>query len=112
MDANETHLGTTGIIWVAYTVIMVAAMAASNNMSGGMLVMLVIIFTVAALSATSMIWKNRDMQSIEKVKRRSRVDRVMDEMNDQELSELRARIGYDTYEDPVALDELLKKNRA
>ena len=95
---------------------MMTALIMSRNIATEALVFIIVIFTVAALSGTKIVWRNNTSQSavqeVEKAKRRTRLDRMLEDMDEQELAELRERIANDTDDDPVPLDQLLKRSQA
>jgi hypothetical protein len=113
MKEHEVRLTTTAVIWAAFTVVMVAALVMSNRFSDGFLMVFALMFTVAALTATQMIWRGSgaalvQIERSEKAKRQSRVEQVLNTMNEGELEELRTRLMTESADsEAVGLDELL-----
>lgn len=111
MKEQEVRLTATGIIWLAFTIVTLGALAASDHVSTTFIFVLTLMFTMAAITSTRMIWRYGNTSTIpversEKVKRRTRVEQVLDTMSDSELDELRSRLG-DSDGEAVGLDELL-----
>ena len=95
MSENDTKFASTAIIWLAFTVVMIAALAAAHSFSSGILVMMMLMFTIAAAAGTQAIWKHygtRSSEANEKSKRRTRLDHLLEGMDDGELEELRTRL--------------------
>jgi len=106
----------TGIIWAALTILGVAMMVTHVEMSGGMLAFMMTILVIGATIGTAAIWKGGDPeisahQSSEKAKRRSRVDRLMNDLTDHDLEELRSRLMDENDEDRVPLEDLIYKGQ-
>ena len=81
MKDNETRLATTGVIWGALTLMMVATLFFSTRISSGLVFVMALMFTLAAVSATRVVWKSTSgvlnlAESAEKAKRRSWQHRI------------------------------------
>lgn len=110
MKEHEVRLTATAIIWTAFTIVMIAALIFSDRLTSGMILALAFMFTLAAVGATQMIWKHPTelhSESAEKSKRRTRVDAMLERMDDAELDELRMRLLSDSDGEAVGLTELL-----
>lgn len=106
----------TGIIWAALTILGVAMMVTHIDISSGMLAIMVSILVIGATIGTAAIWKGGDLesdvkQSSEKAKRRSRVDRLMSDLSERDIEELRYRLMSQDDEDRVPLEELIYKGQ-
>jgi cell division protein FtsW (lipid II flippase) len=107
MGNNETRLGATFFIWLALTIIMLAMLGAEqfNFIIGGIL-------AGAAMFATAAVWQKGADGGADKAvknKRVSRVERFVDNLSDNELDELRARLISSTDGEMVSVDELLNE---
>lgn len=99
------RLGITLVIWVLLSVVAIAGM----DMGDGNVVPVVMFMAMGAAAATIAIWTaslNAQGTESEKVKRagRSRVGRLLDDLDDDELDELRARL-----ETSTTLEEMLSR---
>ena len=111
MNNTEARVGASFFIWVAFTVVAVAAIV-NSAVIGGLLFLIMILLTGGAVTATQSIWKSdeNDRQSeSEKSKRNDKLDRVMARLSDQDIEELRARLLSDSDGEAVSLDELLHR---
>ncbi len=109
MTNMQARVLATGLIWTALTVLGVAAMVTGAS-SGSMTAILFVLIVGATLS-TGTIWRWAEPNSstedeAEKSKRRTRIDRMMDNLDDGELEELRYRLRGDEANKRVSLDEL------
>jgi hypothetical protein len=112
MNNNESRLMATFLVWLAFTVIMVAAMVTGALVNSGAFFLIgFIILVVAVGTSTQAIWKygsGADSgEMAEKAKRRSKVDRILDRMDESQLDELRARLLDEPDGEAVSLNELL-----
>jgi hypothetical protein len=110
MDRDIARVVGTCGIWFAVIIIGVAAITNAMFMNGVLVFLLVMIMAIAAASATQSIWGHahaETSQNADKIKRRSRVDRVLERMNDDELDELRARLMSESDGEAVSLNDLL-----
>lgn len=113
MNDNIARLGATAIIWTAATLITVT-MAITNSDLG---VFPLGIIMGAAMVATIPIWESGRHKSesnaereAEKNKRRSRVERMLSNMDERELEELRTRL-VDNDGEMVGLEEVLRHRK-
>lgn len=111
MNNTEARVGATFFIWVAFTVVSVAAIVNSSDI-GGLLFLIMILLTGGAVTATQSVWKglqNDNLSEAEKSKRQGKLDRVMARLSDQDIEELRARLLEDGDGESVSLDELMHR---
>lgn len=107
MTNIQARVLATGLIWTALTVLGVAAMVTGASSQSFVLFVLI----GGATLATGTIWRWAEPNSstedeAEKSKRRTRIDRMMDNLDDGELEELRYRLRGDEANKRVSLDEL------
>ncbi len=109
MDDNTTKLSATAVIWTAFAVILIGAFVTLSSYGWIPIVIVIVLMTMAALAGTRMIWRGYATSVVEvrKAKRRSRVERVLDSMDEGELEELRARLTSDG--EVVSLDDILSR---
>lgn len=111
MNNNEVRLFSTLIVWTAITVIAISLMIFNVELEGFMAVFIPILLILAGLSSMRYIWRDSSQdsrsESIEKAKRKSRIEHLVATLNEDELAELRNRLmaGYDG--EAVPLDDLL-----
>lgn len=111
MNNNEVRLFSTLIVWTAITVIAISLMIFNVELEGFMAVFIPILLILAGLSSMRYIWRDSGQdsrsESIEKAKRKSRIEHLVATLNEDELAELRSRLvaGYDG--EAVPLDDLL-----
>jgi hypothetical protein len=111
MNHTEARVGATFFIWVAFTVVSVAAIVNSSEI-GGLIFLIMILLTGGAVTATQSVWKSVDTDKqgeSEKSKRQGKLDRVMARLSEQDIEELRARLLEDSDGEAVSLDELLHR---
>jgi len=114
MTDNELRISTLGVIWGAYTVIMVAALAAAQTIGSGMILVLAVLLAMVAMGATRVTWRYSTSGALaesEKAKRFSRVEQFMQNLSDQELDELRARLTENVDGEMVSLEDVLAERR-
>lgn len=109
MDNNLTRLISTAVIWTALTIILVA-MVVNNALDFWMAALTV----GSGVGVTAVVWFSQPGNSqaarlaeAEKAKRRGRVDRVLERLNEAELAELRARLA-ETDGELLTLEELVQ----
>lgn len=107
MTNIQARVLATGLIWTALTVLGVAAMVTATGSASFMLFVCI----AGALIATSVVWKGAEanqsaIEEAEKAKRRTRLDRMMDNLDERELEELRYRLTNDQSDKLVSLDDL------
>jgi hypothetical protein len=111
MNNTEARVGATFFIWVAFTVVSVAAIVNSSDI-GGLLFLIMILLTGGAVTATKAVWtgvENDSQSGSEKSKRQGKLDRVMARLTDQDIEELRARLMADGDGEAISLDELMHR---
>lgn len=109
---NLARLLATAVIWMAVTGIMISM--AVTNTDINFIIVAIVMGTGAG--ATASIWnashgEKAALSQSEKSKRRSRVERLLDSMDDRELEELRARLDENVDGEMVTLDEVLAERR-
>jgi flagellar basal body-associated protein FliL len=108
MQNNEAKLGGTFFIWLAVTIIILVLLIAGqfNWIFGAFLI-------IGAAIGTGSIWSgHHDTETKadaapEKIKRRTRVEDFVNNLNDDELEELRARLLDNADGELVSVDDLL-----
>ncbi len=110
MGNNEARVLGTFFIWLAVAIIGAGAMVNAITLGGIIVFLIVAIVAGMGMSATQSIWgkghENAESDS-EKSKRRSRVDRVLERMDEADLDELRARLMSESDGEAVSINELL-----
>jgi hypothetical protein len=115
MSQNETRLYATIAIWSALAVMGVAAMVTRIQLDGGALVALFFVLIIGAAGGTAAVWnsgnaKQEAVDEAEKAKRRSKVERLVEKLDEQELDELRARLMAENDGEALSLDELMQES--
>jgi uncharacterized membrane protein YhiD involved in acid resistance len=108
-NAAARAIATLGI-WAAVTILGIGTLVNSVYLNGGAIVLIMAILFGAALTATQLVWKSTStgiQEQAEKTKRRTKLDRVLDKLSDQEIEDLRARLMDDSDGEQVALEELM-----
>ena len=113
---NIARVFATGIIWGALTILGVAMTFSQAEVSGGLLAFMTTIFIIGATIATSAVWRsNSDRADVreqsEKAKRRSRVERLMSDLDERDIDELRFRLMGDNNDERVPLEELIQTGK-
>ncbi len=114
MSNNEARtVGTCGI-WFA--VMVLGAVAITNAATLGGVLVFLIVATIAAMAVGGMqfVWSGTsqsDSEKSEKVKRRSKVDRMLEKLNDDDLNELRDRLMRESDGETVSLEELMRERK-
>ncbi len=104
-------------IWTAFTIIMTAGNSPLSNATGETAVIMTVVLAIAAAGSTAAVWQSKEPvqpqeQSSEKAKRtRTRVGKFMDSLGEEELAELRARLGAEDGE-TVPLERLMTEQDA
>ena len=113
---NIARVLATGIIWGALTVLGVAATLSRVALSSGALATIMTVFIIGATIGTASVWKGASAtasapEESEKAKRRSRVERLMSDLDEHDIDELRYRLMGDSDDDRVSLEELITKGQ-
>jgi hypothetical protein len=110
---DELKVQVTAYIWAAFTLVCIATVA-----GGQFNFLTAIVLGGCAFMATAAVWdqlgndkKRSETDEAEKAKRRGRVDRMLDKLDDHELRDLRARLMADNDGEAVSLDEVLEARR-
>jgi len=111
---NLARLLATAVIWLASMGIIIALAVTGSEALNNFIVVAIIMGTAAG--ATASIWnaahgEKAALSQSEKSKRRSRVERLLDSMDDRELEELRTRLDENVDGEMVTLDEVLAERR-
>lgn len=116
MPDAPMRVAATLFIWIAFALVMVIAIANAMFIDGGPLVALAIITAVAALGGTRYVWGSvqtaEPSRPAEKAKRRSRLERLLDEMDTDELEQLRARLMAENDGEQVSIEDLIQQARS
>jgi hypothetical protein len=114
MTPTEAKVTATSVIWVGITVIMITAMLTHVNVDGGLGVILGAFIIGGALFGTQAIWrsgtKEGEIERDEKSKRRSRVDQLIERLDERDIAELRARLTAPDDGEMTSLEDLLDSN--
>lgn len=96
MDSNFVRMVSTAVIWTAVTVMAVAALVNNAVVDFWTLAL----FVGAGVAATVVVWlagqqppPRVSVEQAAKAKRRGRVERLLEDLDDAELDELRQRLG-------------------
>ena len=113
---NIARVFATGIIWGALTILGVAATISHVELSSGSLTFMMAMLIIGATIGTGMVWKDSGgtvsaKEDAEKVKRRSRVERLMSDLDERDIDELRYRLMGDRDDEPVPLEDLIHKGQ-
>ena len=113
---NISRVFATGFIWAALTILGVAMMVTHVEMSSGNLTFMMIALIIGATIGTAAIWSSNktdedSQKSNEKAKRHSRVERLMNDLDDHDIEELRSRLISPNDEESVPLEELMHTPR-
>jgi hypothetical protein len=113
---NVSRVFGTGIVWGALTIMSVALTVSHNAIEGGMLAFVMTILIIGATIATSAIWRGGNseaevMEQSQKSKRRSRVERLMSDLDERDIDELRFRLMGDNNDEKVSLEELMQTGK-
>jgi hypothetical protein len=113
MSNNETRLAATFLIWAGCVAI--AIFGRSPNISEGNAVAFMFVLALAGSISTIAVWastsghaSNDAKEMAEKAKRRGKVERMLDQLSDQDIAELRTRL-MEQEADAVPLEDLMKK---
>ena len=113
---NVARVFATGIIWGALTILGVAMTVSHVDISGFTLTFVMTALIVGATIGTAAVWHNNGANTsaqdeAEKLKRRSRVERLMNDLDEHDLDELRFRLMGDANDESVPLEELMQTGR-
>lgn len=110
---NIARVLATGIIWAALTVFGVAIMVTQTTLANGPLMFIVAALVIGAASGTTAVWNGADARKeAEKTKRRSRVERLMSDLDERDMDELRSRLMDDpNNNETVSLEELMQTGK-
>ncbi len=113
---NIARVFATGIIWGALTILGVAMTVSHVELSSGVVALMMTILIIGSTIATTSVWKSESAhpntrEEAEKAKRRSRVERLMSDLDERDIDELRYRLMGDDNDDRVPLEELLQKGQ-
>ncbi len=111
MNNIQARVLATALIWTAITVLGVAVLV--NSEASGAQAFMLVVLVIGGTIGTGTIWKDAESngsasEQSEKAKRRSRVERMMDNLDARDLDELRYRLMDQRDEQQVPLDELMR----
>ncbi|MBL8162864.1 MAG: hypothetical protein JNJ61_12825 [Anaerolineae bacterium] len=115
MTDTQARALTPAIIWIIFAAIAITALIAGQRVEEGVVIATMISSVIACLAGTNMVWRgtygtDNTVADAEKTKRRSRVERLLDNMDERELDELRARLS-DSDGEMISLDDVLAERR-
>ncbi len=113
---NISRVFATGFIWAALTILGVAMMVTHVEVSSGTLAFMMTILIIGATIGTASIWKSGNSESdirrsSEKAKRHSRVERLMNDLDERDIDELRYRLMNQNDEESIPLEELMHTSK-
>ncbi len=113
---NISRVFATGFIWAALTILGVAMMVTNIDVSSGTLAFMMTILIIGATIGTAAIWRGGDpnenvRERSEKAKRHSRVERLMNDLDDHDIEELRYRLMSQGDDEIIPLEELITKGQ-
>jgi hypothetical protein len=113
---NGSRVVTTLFIWIMIAVIMLATLADSHTFQEDWVIPVMGLLSIGGgVLATGFIWgwgANRSpAEEAEKSKRRSRIERFLDTMDERELDELRSRLMSEQDGELATLDDVLREHR-
>jgi hypothetical protein len=110
MSNNEARTAATFFIWVAFTLVGIATIVNASEI-GGIIFLIMVLLVGGAAGATQQVWKNAgsEIADAEKNKRRSKLDRMLERLDDGDIEELRSRLSADSDGEVVPLDDLLRR---
>ncbi len=108
---SAPKLLVTIIIWSCITGISIAALISMGRSDPQVAVVICAIALITATISTTQIWNTgtESNREAEKIKRQSRVDRLLKRMSDRDLEELRARLS-DGDGEIVSLEDLQEQH--
>ncbi len=111
MNHIQARVLATGLIWTALTVLGVAAMV--TGASSGSMTAILFVLIVGATISTGTIWRSAEgnptaIEEAEKMKRRTRLERMIDTLDEREIEELRQRLTGEQDDERVPLDQLVR----
>jgi len=113
---NIARVFATGIIWGALTILGIAATVSHVELSSGALTIIMAMLIIGATIGTGSVWRgasatSNPQEEAEKAKRRSRVERLMSDLDERDIDELRYRLMGERDDEPVPLEDLLHKGQ-
>ncbi len=112
---NISRVFATGFIWAALTILGVAMMVTHVTISSGTLAFMMAVLVIGATIGTGAIWRGGShddvQQQSEKAKRHSRVERLMNDLDDRDIEELRYRLMSQNDNESVPLEELMHTSK-
>lgn len=113
MHDDRMRVAATMFIWLAFAIAMVLAIVNAMFLDTVALVFIVIAIAFAAASGTRAVWRQSAVAApqAEKSKRRSRLERLLDEMDTDELEQLRARLMAENDGEQVSIEDLIQQAR-
>lgn len=109
MNNTEARVLATGLIWIALTILGVALMV--TDTAGGSMSFMLATLIGGGTIGTAAIWRRSEtsadpLDAAEKAKRRTRVDRLMERLDEHDLDELRYRLMNEQIDVPSPQDEV------
>jgi hypothetical protein len=110
-SSSVARIFATMFIWAAVTILGASTLLSSGNLGGAPVVIIMVLLIGAAASLTQFFWKMTDERDMaEKSKRHSRIDQLLVNLNDEDITELRARLMAEADGEQVTLDELMTEH--
>lgn len=110
---NVSRVFATGFIWLALTILGVAMMVNHIDISSGTIAFMMTMLIIGATIGTAAIWKGSSPEGVreqsEKAKRHSRVERLMNDLDERDIDELRFRLMSRDDDEAIPLEELISK---
>ncbi|MBL8153845.1 MAG: hypothetical protein JNM70_06640 [Anaerolineae bacterium] len=115
MPEAPMRLAATMFIWVAFAIVAVLTIANAMFIDSVPLVFIMMVLGFSAASGTRAVWRAGSTAApvveTEKAKRRSRLERLLDEMDSDELEQLRTRLMAENDGEQVSIEDLIQQAR-
>jgi hypothetical protein len=114
MRDERMRLAATMFVWVAFTIATALTIANAVFIDSVPLVFIMLALGLSAASGTRAIWRESAPAAApqaEKAKRRSRLERLLDEMDSDELEQLRTRLMAEHDGEQVSIENLIQQAR-
>lgn len=112
---NLARVISTAFIWVAMAIIMIATVDSPTINEAWVIPVMGLLVIAGGVVGTGVVWSqgwgHAPREAAEKAKRRSRVERVLDRMDETELEELRTRLMGEPDGEMVSLEEVLRRRK-
>lgn len=112
---NLSRVVSTAFIWVAMAIIMIATVDSPSINDDWVIPVMGLLVIAGGVVGTGVVWSqgwgHSPGEAAEKNKRRSRIDRFLDTVDERDLDELRARLMGEQDGEVASLDEVLRERQ-